>query len=135
MGGDGEERYVWKLRVGVRVRRFSLKLHLHKYNLLSSWKLHRLSFLLRFRKHHLKILSQSKPHKFCVPLFHKPIFGFGFFRRRKRAVVHSPQLVDLIRHKTKLIWNRSLVFSNKSILFFLFLCLLFALVVVVVNCC
>ncbi|CAH8334472.1 unnamed protein product [Eruca vesicaria subsp. sativa] len=56
-----EERFEWKLKVGMRVGRFKLKLHLRN-RLISLWKLHRLSFLVRFRKkHHIRIDSESKP--------------------------------------------------------------------------
>uniref|UniRef100_M4CZJ7 Translation elongation factor P/YeiP central domain-containing protein n=1 Tax=Brassica campestris TaxID=3711 RepID=M4CZJ7_BRACM len=61
MGDEAEERLVCKLKVGMRVGRFKLKLHLRNRLMSSSWKLHRLSFVVRFRKHHLRIDSESKP--------------------------------------------------------------------------
>ncbi|CAH2074671.1 unnamed protein product, partial [Thlaspi arvense] len=76
MGDEEEQRLVWKLKVGVRVRRFSLKLHLQN-PLSSSWKLHRLRFLLRFRKHHLKVASYSKPDGVPKP---RSRFRFKFLR-------------------------------------------------------
>uniref|UniRef100_A0A1J3GPE7 Transmembrane protein n=1 Tax=Noccaea caerulescens TaxID=107243 RepID=A0A1J3GPE7_NOCCA len=102
--GEEEQRIVWNLKVGVRVRRFSLKLLLlHNHQRISSLKLHRLSFLLRFRNHHLKIDSHSKPDP-----IHKPnsrcrfrfLRSLLFFRRRKRRQV-EPQGVS----ENKLVWN------------------------------
>lgn len=109
--GDEEQRIVWTLKVGVRVRRFSLKLlllHAREHQRISSLKLHRLSFLLRFRNHHLKIDSHSKPDP-----IHKPnsrcrfrfLRSLLFFRRRKRRQV-EPQ--GLSENKLAWNWNRSL---------------------------
>ncbi|CAA7033361.1 unnamed protein product [Microthlaspi erraticum] len=109
MGEEEEQRIVWKLKVGVRVRSFSLKLFLLHNQRLSSWKLHRLSFLLRFRKHLLKIDSHSKPDP-----IHKPNsrfrfrFGFlrslAFLRRRKQRQV---ELQGDSKNKSVWNWNRS----------------------------
>ncbi|KAG2245114.1 hypothetical protein Bca52824_093049 [Brassica carinata] len=66
MGDEAEERLVCKLKVGMRVGRFKLKIHLRN-RFSSSWKLHRLSFVVRFRKHHLRIDSESKPNADASP--------------------------------------------------------------------
>ncbi|KAL0736808.1 hypothetical protein Bca4012_013018 [Brassica carinata] len=97
MGDEAEERFGWKLKVGMRMGRFKLKLHLRN-RLIASWKLHRLSFVVRFRKHHLRIDSESKPE--CA---RKSRFGFirSFGALRRRRVV-----VEKVGPKMKMgIWN------------------------------
>ena len=101
MGDEAEERLVCKLKVGMRVGRFKLKIHLRNRLMSSSWKLHRLSFVVRFRKHHLRIDSESKPE--CG---RKSRFG-GFIRsRRVEEKVGSKKKMD-----EEGIWNGSLGFS------------------------
>lgn len=86
MGDEAEERLVCKLKVGMRVGRFKLKLNLRN-RLISSWKLHGLSLVVRFRKHHLRIDSESKPECNCR---RKSRFGFirslGVLRKQRRVV-------------------------------------------------
>ncbi|CAF1793440.1 unnamed protein product [Brassica napus] len=105
MGDEAEERLVCKLKVGMRVGRFKLKIHLRNRLMSSSWKLHRLSFVVRFRKHHLRIDSESKPE--CG---RKSRFG-GFIRsRRVEEKVGSKKKMD-----EEGIWNGSLGFSAVGI--------------------
>lgn len=100
-GGDSEEQrrrrlVVWKVKVCVRAKCFSLKLNLR--NRLSSWKLHRLSFHVRFLNHHLK----SKPD--CVRFIRRSL---ALFRRRRRREVDTKKLIELV-------WNRAVVVAKKA---------------------
>ncbi|KAG2245119.1 hypothetical protein Bca52824_093054 [Brassica carinata] len=106
MGDEAEERLVCKLKVGMRVGRFKLKIHLRN-RFSSSWKLHRLSFVVRFRKHHLRIDSESKPECGCKSRFGGFIRSLGvLWRRRVEEKVGSKKKMD-----EEGIWNGSLGFS------------------------
>ncbi|KAF2536063.1 hypothetical protein F2Q68_00023624 [Brassica cretica] len=107
MGDEAEERLVCKLKVGMRVGRFKLKIHLRNRLMSSSWKLHRLSFVVRFRKHHLRIDSESKPECGCKSRFGGFIRSLGvLWRRRVEEKVGSKKKMD-----EEGIWNGSLGFS------------------------
>ncbi|KAL0673952.1 hypothetical protein Bca4012_001933 [Brassica carinata] len=93
MGDEAEERLVCKLKVGMRVGRFKLKIHLRNRLMSSSWKLHRLSFVVRFRKHHLRIDSESKPE--CGRKSPDSEDSYGvLWRRRVEEKVESKKKMD-----------------------------------------
>ncbi|RID43086.1 hypothetical protein BRARA_J02919 [Brassica rapa] len=112
MGDEAEERLVCKLKVGMRVGRFKLKLHLRNRLMSSSWKLHRLSFVVRFRKHHLRIDSESKPEcgrKSRLGGFIRSL-GVLWRRRVEENVGGSKKKMD-----EQGIWNGSLGFSASAV--------------------
>ncbi|KAG7553683.1 hypothetical protein ISN44_As11g000160, partial [Arabidopsis suecica] len=89
---------VWKLKVSVRAKGFSLKL-----NLRNRLSLQRLSILLRFRKqqHHLK----SK-HSDCGRCLGSLL---ALFRRRKRREV------DTKKKLMELVWNRAVAKKARGV--------------------
>ncbi|KAL9278136.1 hypothetical protein AtEden1_Chr5g0083731 [Arabidopsis thaliana] len=88
---------VWKLKVCVRAKGFSLKL-----NIRNKLSLHRWSILLRFRKHHHHL--KSKPSDWVR--FRRSLFSL-FRGRKQREVDTKKKLIKLVR-------NRAVVVAKKA---------------------
>ncbi|KAG7549078.1 hypothetical protein ISN45_Aa06g000170, partial [Arabidopsis thaliana x Arabidopsis arenosa] len=89
---------VWKLKVSVRAKGFSLKL-----NLRNQLSLQRLSILLRFRKQHHHLKSKHSDCGRCLGSL------LALFRRRKRREV------DTKKKLMELVWNRAVAKKARGV--------------------